>query len=284
MINSTIKNAATLGLCLFLSMALVACAQNGKSNINQPYNYIGSSDDSTDGGDMAVTPDAMQDLEQRVEILERDFREMKPGIENLLAIESDIQNLIAELSQLTDRTTTTVPDTMPSSPQTSAPSAQQQAALQTPPQIKTPSSDAAPTDLTAAPETQQKAPEKQAPKETPKAIASAKNTVKDVRFGTYQGATRVVFDFTAGTDVDYDIRKENGNIVIDFKNIGWDAPTEWNSSKYKLIGGYSATAGDTSQVVLKTNGQDMTVKVFKLPPVNASSGPRLVLDFAPGVS
>lgn len=372
-----------LALCLFLSIGLLSSCETKKNGELAPFDFISADDDEKES--LAVA--RIKDLEQRIDILETDFREVEPNIQNLIAIESDIQELIIELSKLTDGNVRPAPvplaevdeledenplsndrlnqiatppnnepddldDVIENTTQATANNQDNQSDV-TPSSVEekmamaklkeeetqpnpsptlpatndndvnisasdieeavennqnTDNSDAmgfptplkppANTNIQAQNETTQKETKtlkEDTQKETkPQTKENNKdklkglgypNQVSDVRFGVFDGATRMVIDFTKGSDIDYDIAKDGNDILVAFAKAEWLAPDSWQSKSFDLVSGYSSTQTPEEVImVINTTGKDMTVKVFTLPPVSPDKGPRLVVDFVSGVS
>ncbi len=270
-------------------MMTSACETTSSNGVNSPYKYIGGTGDDDGDDDTAVNKIAVKDLEQRVQILEDDFASMKPSIENLIAIESDIQELITELSKLTNS-----PDQQLDATQSPAPLNPAQYPFNTEDslgnQINTPadliaqienSTTDVPKDIMAQAQDfseQAKIPASPAP-------TVAANTITDIRFGQHQNKVRVVIDYSKGTTPDYDIYKEGEAVILEVIKASWDTKNSQTFSKLPLIKSYKTSKdGSTTKVSFETRGDDMTVKIFTLPPLTSSKGPRLVIDFERGVS
>lgn len=288
----TFYRLAVIVLGLFLSLGLSACSQTGDGSLSAPFEFIKADDSKKQ--ELAI--DRIKDLEQRIDILERDFRAVEPDIQNLIAIENDIEELITELAKLTDGAPAPVPMTEATPEELTdsdedAPFLNEDDFASPIPEEASPPSDAQdqPTSLLAENTSQEPPPTEQAkPPETktPKqASLGYPHQILDVRFGIYEGATRIVIDFAADSDIEYDIAKDGSDILIAFSKTEWLAEKQWKSDKYNLINGYEITqTAEESMMTIKTNGADMTVKVFTLPAANNGKGPRLVLDFAKGVN
>ncbi len=259
---------ANIMLGFILSSLLFGCTEK-PNTIGSPMQYIGSSDDKKE----QITNDQIKQIQQQIDILERDFRAIEPNIQNLVAIESDIQTLIAELSKLTDPVVSN---------------------------LSTPTVEKDPTvnenvDAPAIPDlapTKTQTENTQAP--TPLTTEDNKDTIENldfpheitnVRFGNFNAGTRLVVDFAQNSEMNYDISKDGDDILIAFEKTKWKTDKSWKPKKEDLITGYEATQMPEKSVMrIKTNGDDMTVKVFTLPAANPGKGPRLVLDFNAGIT
>lgn len=92
-----------LSMTLCLSLTTACGGDKPSSSVNSPYKAVGGSGrmgsgDTTSSGDAQTR---MNNLEQRIDVIETDLRQLKPSIENLVAIEGDIQDLVKELASLT---------------------------------------------------------------------------------------------------------------------------------------------------------------------------------------
>ncbi len=277
--NHNISLLAHIMLGLVLSSLLFGCADT-KETIGSPLQYIGSSGDK----EQQVLEDQMKKIEQRIDLLERDFRAVEPNIQNLVAIESDIQTLITELSKLT------------------APAVSRRLEDANPPaetpddldnaEVETDIPNMAPDDKMMS----ETSPSNTAPTDLAKAMIGEDDNmavdklgfpheIVDIRFGSFNAGTRLVVDFAPNSEMNYDITKDESDIVITFDKTDWAADKTWTSKKEGLITGYiSKQFPEYSTMRITTNGDDMTVKVFTLPPVSADKGPRLVLDFNKGIN
>lgn len=274
--------AAHILLGFVLSSLLFGCADT-KDTIGSPLQYIGSSGDK----EKQVMEDHLKKIEQRIDVLERDFRAIEPNIQNLVAIESDIQTLVTELSKLTDPAVTqlrgdntpSLADDLSTTDASIPDMAPDDEGADT--AMETNTSDP-PTELYPIADTDVLA---QNSEESGVESLGFPHEIVNIRFGDFNAGTRLVVDFAPNSEMNYDITKDNGDIVISFDKTDWAADKSWSASKQDLITGYTAKQfAEYSTMRITTNGDDMTVKVFTLPPVSADKGPRLVLDFNKGIN
>lgn len=293
MIRSFKKYMMLLIMCVFCigsSVFISGCETTSANGVNSPYKYIGGTDDyDADEDNAEIDRTAVKNLEQRVQILEDDFASMKPSIQNLIAIESDIQELISELAKLTNSPEQQLDATQSPAPLNSA---------QYPFNTDDNNADgtvSTPADLIAQIENNTNNVPKdiatQISQTTPKLSPAspthtiAPNTITDIRFGQHQNKIRVVIDYSKGTTPDYDIYKEGEAVILEVIKANWATKNSQAFSKLPLIKSYKTTKdGNTTKVAFETRGDDMTVKIFTLPPLTSSKGPRLVIDFERGVS
>jgi hypothetical protein len=282
------KNLSVFSILIALSLAACSTGSNN-SGPGAPYSLVSSSD-NLEQSDVPLE-DRFNELEERVTTLEDDLKRIKPSVNTLMAIESDIQDLVGELSSLTDI------DQAPLSPP-SIPSTQEinhddniKPDLTTIPNTSsdTPLALNAPQNLTANANDQKvssppaSVPNNQtnttAKKEQVAKKSSSSSLVESVRIGKHSNTkTRLVIDFQKGSTIDHTIAETNDRLILTLNNTGWQALTQWTSKNIPLVKSYNAKIENGHSMLSLATDDNLTLKLFTLPE-NNQNGPRLVLDF-----
>ncbi len=192
-------------------------------------------------------------LERSVQSLRNDFDTVQPSIRRLMAIESDIQELIGELRDLSAE-----PSRMTSN---NAPA---------PVIVQTPV--AAPT-VKASTSKKSSYQRKSAPP-----VQGGMATIYDVRSGEHPGKSRLVLDTNANAAYTVDIDNNENVMVVDLPNTLWTAATTKNFPKSSIISSYSVEKSDTGNLLIIQLKKNAKIGYKAVLPSNSGSGKRIVMD------
>ena len=193
-------------------------------------------------------------LERAVQDLRNDFDTVQPSIRRLMAIESDIQELIGELRDLSDQPTSVVRAPVPA------------------PMIQAPR-------IQPAQKVQSK-PSSYRSKSTP-AYNGGKVTIFDARSGEHPGKTRLVLDTNAKTSYNIDIDNNENIMVVDLPNTNWTAATSKKFPKSSIISSYNVEKSDSGSLLVIQLKKSARLSYNKALPSNSGAGQRIVLDVSP---
>ena len=224
----------------------------GPQNFNNNKNLFGKS--------LKTDDERLNRLERSVQSLRNDFDTVQPSIRRLMSIESDIQELIGELKQLSDEPTMASGNSFqPNIPVAPAPVYRE-------PYI------APAKKVRSAPSSYMK---KSAP-----AYNGGNATIFDVRTGEHPGKTRIVLDSNAKTSYSVDIDNNENIMVVDLPSANWGASTSKSFPKSSIISSYSVeNSGSGSLLVLQLK-RNARVTYQKSLPSNSGAGQRIVMDVA----
>ncbi|MCB9982587.1 MAG: hypothetical protein H6861_02790 [Rhodospirillales bacterium] len=199
-------------------------------------------------------------LENAVLDLRREFETFKPAITRLVAVESDIQDLIKQLDMLLS--------SEPAAPPTPL------ASPQAPPQALRPT-DQAPAPQVAAPPS---APYPAAPQ-----AMSGDAAVKTLRVGQHSDKVRLVLDISKKTPYTADLDAQEKLLIVELPEAGWNAPMSQSFSSSALLQSYSVEPinnGAGSRVVMTLKRPTQLIKQQALPPGNGNPNYRIFLDLS----
>lgn len=226
--------------------------------------------------DMANPPT----LEQRVSRLEKDFYALYPNLTNLVAIEKDMQDLVAELSLLVDQEQEEKTSPHPSTTATPQPA-------ENPPARARPIADDGPVMLSQGIQHHSRIPEISEPDivSTPHAAPTIENkdffsVAESVRLGYHPGKQRMVIDFSPGSIIDYELSKGQNSVAINLPDSGWTGRSSWKADKPgNLVKSYQAKKTLKGTMLhIELCASCRLGKIFDLPPESAKIGPKLVID------
>lgn len=192
-------------------------------------------------------------LERSVQSLRNDFDTVQPSIRRLMAIESDIQELIGELRDLSAE-----PSRMTSK---NAPA---------PVVVETP---------VATPKARIAAPEKSSyQRKSAPPVEGGMATIFDIRSGEHPGKSRLVLDTNAAATYAVDIDNNENVMVVDLPNTKWTAATSKNFPKSSIISSYSVETSDTGNLLIIQLKKSAKIGYQAVLPSNSGSGKRIVID------
>lgn len=183
-------------------------------------------------------------LEGAVSDLRREFESFKPSIVRLVAVESDIQDLIKQLDVLLRNE----PAPQPSKPMVAA----------QPPTQLSPADTAEPSAMAkpAAP--------------LPSSSAGSGPMVKDLRIGQHAGKVRLVMDLNQQASFTTDLDNQENILIIELPDARWNAATQKSfGSKSPLLKSYSVEPinnGNGSRVIISLKRSAQIQKTQALPP------------------
>ena len=203
-------------------------------------------------------------LENAVLDIRREFETFKPAITRLVAVESDIQDLIKQLDMLLSSEPAAPP--MPLMPEAA-------------PTSLTPSDQAPPPNAgsiasPAQPPTQPRAPAPTA--------ASGGPVVKSLRIGQHSDKVRLVLDVSKTTPYSADLDAQERLLIIELPGAQWNAARQQSFSRSKLLQSYSVEPinnGAGSRVVITLKGPTQLIKQQALPP-GSNPNHRIFLDLS----
>ena len=184
-------------------------------------------------------------VENAVLGIKRDFATLKPKIDNLLSVETELQDLVSRLDEL----------------------------------LYEEQPVAAPTAITPAPMAEKKKTWS-APEKTAKS-ASGKANVNSIRFGQHKDKIRVVLDLTASSKYSIDLDNNEKFLIVELPNTQWNAASSKNL-KLPLIKSYSTQAlenGSGTRLILSLSKSSNVLKHQKLK-ASAKSNDRIYFDLA----
>ena len=245
--------------------------------------------------------DRLDRLENAVQELRNDFDAMAPAIVRLVAIEKDIQNLIAQLDVLTgnapaapvdpidsamlddERSVTPLeapippppdpkdvviePFPVPAHPQ-QTPSAQEPTAV--------PSSPAVPAAVEGAAPPPAAAKEPVAPQ--PAAAGGDGPAVTAMRVGEHPGKIRIVLDMRGKTAFTADLDNKEKILVVELPKAAWNAESQKSFSGNPLLSSYrtEATADGGTMLILQLKSASSIG--YKASIDSPDGGSRIVID------
>ena len=206
------------------------------------------------GQSLRTDDERLSRLERSVQSLRNDFDTVQPSIRRLMAVESDIQELIGELKQLSN------------APQMASPTAFQRVEPAPAPYV-------APRQAKSKPTTYMK---KSAPP-----VQGGKATIFDVRSGEHPGKTRLVLDSNTTASYSVDIDNNENIMVIDLQNANWTAPATKRFPKSSIISSYSVEQSGNGSLMVVQLKRNARVGYKASLPSNSGSGKRIVIDVSP---
>lgn len=206
-------------------------------------------------------------LENAVIDLRREFEVVKPAIVRLVAVESDIQNLVDQLEvMLRNEPGATSP----------APQALVQNDLEERDMAPPPAADPQP-----APPAASSPPEKTA---TTQINSSSGVTAKNLRAGIHDTYIRLVIDANRKTPYSYSLDNEENLLIIELPEAQWSGPRQKTLKPLPLLQSYSVDAssnGSGSLIAIVLDKDTRVLKAQALPP-GSSNNPnfRIFIDLA----
>ena len=193
-------------------------------------------------------------LENAVLDIRREFEAVKPSIIRLVAVEQDMQDLVAQLETLLKNeppsSATTQVEMQPMALHSkggNAPPATRKAVLvpmaQSPPELPV-SQEAAASDETMAVLKENGGVKPSVPVSAPVPVSAGGAQVKDLRIGEHGDKTRLVFDVTGPASYRYDIDNEEKIMIIELPGTGWAGLAQWTSGKAPLLASYTVSPSD----------------------------------------
>lgn len=185
-------------------------------------------------------------LENAVQDLRSEFDSFKPAIVRLVAVESDIQDLIGQLDILLDN-----------------PPAPQAQPMSAPTQLS-PADTAPPPEPAAAP-----APAPQPQAMAPAMASGGGSVVKDLRVGEHSDKIRLVMDVSGKAAFTADLDNQENLLIIELPGTGWNAAPQQSFARSPLLQSYSVEPmnnGTGSRVIITLKKSTQILKQQALPP------------------
>jgi hypothetical protein len=206
-------------------------------------------------------------LENAVTGLRQEFESFKPAIVRLVAVESDIQDLIRQLDILLRNEPTAPPEPLTPQPEEARLSSADQAEPPAPPP---------PAQDPPVPRPKEQPP----PLEQPTRPAAGHFVVNAMRMGQHSDKLRLVLDVSGETAFNVDLDNQENLLVIELPEAGWNAERERRYDNSPLIRSYSVESigeGRGSRVILSLKKPTQLLKQQALPPGN-NPNYRIFLD------
>ncbi len=230
-------------------------------------------------------------LENAVIEIRRDLDAMMPAISRLIAVEKDIQDLIAQLEILlyedsrSSAARASAPDRSPAPVAASghAPVPLQQSAESPAPSPSV--QDALASTAVSSPPRQQPPaqdvqPARQASPPPVPAASAAGTPVRQMRIGEHGDKTRIVLDTGGSVSYRYDVDNHENLMIVELDGVAWQGQQSWSSQSAPLVTAYSVQPGQGGQptrLVVQLRHDASVIKDMMLPP-NDTPYHRLVID------
>ena len=182
-------------------------------------------------------------LENAVSDLRREFETFKPSIVRLVAVESDIQDLIKQLDVLLRNEPPAQPVPMAAQPPTPL----------------------SPADQAAPPSPKPQPP----PPQSNYSSSSGGPVVKSLRIGQHSGKVRLVMDASSQTPYTVDLDNQENLLVVELPEARWTGAMQQSFSRSALLNSYSVEPinnGNGSRVILSLKKSTQILKEQALPP------------------
>ena len=205
-------------------------------------------------------------LERAVQDMRNEFDSVRPSIKRLMAVESDIQNLIGELQQLSGNINAV---------NNSAPPPQPARVMNNnSPQIITPQRNVQPI----RPAKTMSAPKKTYQKKSPPPVSGGKATVYDVRVGEHPGKSRIVLDVNTKTGFNVDIDNNEKIMIVELPDAGWSASMSKNFGRSPVISSYAVEPSDNGHMLIFQLKKAANITYKDDISALSGSGRRIVID------
>ncbi len=198
-------------------------------------------------------------LENVVQSMASDFKQLKPSIERLVTIESDLENITFQLENLLKQEDVIDSDTMAPKPMMVMP-------------------DQSPSMLSTKIENTKSKAKK--PYKTPKSYIKSGDLIHTMRVADHAGKTRVVFETTEKLDYEVTIDNDENLITIQFKNgsLGSDPNTLRRFSKlFKSIA--EIKEGNGSLIIFELTKDSEIITKQRIKPGKNNVRHRIFIDF-----
>lgn len=195
-------------------------------------------------------------LENAVQGLRSEFESFKPAIVRLVAVESDIQDLIKQLDMLLQNEPAAAPPPQPMSPPT-----QLSPADQAPPPM-------AASQPTSSPQ--------------PTMSAGGASVITAMRVGTHSDKIRLVMDASKKTPFNVDFDNQENLLIIELPQARWNAARQQSFARSPVLQSYSVediNNGQGSRVIMTLKKSTQILKQQALPP-GSNPNYRIYLDLS----
>jgi hypothetical protein len=172
-------------------------------------------------------------LERAVQDMRNDFNLVEPSIRRLMALEGEMQMLVAELEKLNISNSLAIQEKKSNKPPSNT----------TAKKSNTQSSTASKSSFV----------KKSAPP------VGSQPSIFDLRVGEHSDKTRIVMDVNTKTDFSVDIDNGERIMVVDLPNSSWDARTSQTFAKSPYISSYKVESTDTGNIVIFQLKRDVKI-------------------------
>jgi len=199
-------------------------------------------------------------LENAVQDIRNELSGVRPSIDRLVEIESDIRALIRQLEDVASEA-----------------SFEQEIQTQAAANQAMVNANAAPMPQMAAPSQITPAPQIARPKAP---IAPASKSIVSVRKGEYAAKTRLVLDNSGKSAFKADIDNGENILIIEISDSAWTAPTNQSYKNSQFINGYTVEPLSNGGGVMMIVSLKKNAKIGYQKALNAlsGSGQRIVID------
>ncbi len=220
----------------------------------------------------------MDRVETAVLQLYKEFESLKPSIIRLVAVESDIQELVEQLDVLLQEESSSYTEPIPIQSRAPPPVVQNdQESLKTASESLSVSSVSASVSSAAAPERE--------PVTTVQPSAAYGSVgsivVKDLRTGVHADKIRLVLDLTGKAAYELDLDNEEHLLVLELPNTVWQALKQQNFGKNSLLSSYTVQAqenGRNTQLIFSLKKPTRILQQKMLQPSSSNPNYRIFFD------
>lgn len=217
-----------------------------------------SNDKNLFGVNLRTDDERLNRLERAVQGLRNDFDTVQPSIRRLMAIESDMQELIGELRKLSQEQESAFNRPAPVQPIQVAPATRVNIPVE--PAYRAPTKPTTYQNNSAPP------------------VQNGVATIYDVRTGEHPGRTRIVMDVNTATNYTVDIDNNENIMVIDLPNTNWTAAKTMSLGKSPVISSYKVESNESGNIMIVQLKKNAKIGYKATLPSNSGSGKRIVID------
>ena len=211
------------------------------------------------GKNIRSTDDRINRLERAVQDMRNEFDGVKPSIERLTALETEIQTLVRELQTLNQA------DFMAAEP-----------VMVKPQPIATPQFNT----TYKAPQYTAPAPTKSFQKKSAPPLQGGKASVYDVRIGEHPGRTRIVIDVNSKTPFNVDVDNNERIMVVDLPQAGWNTATVKSFARSPFVSSYKVETSGQGHILILQLKRNARVSYQKDLKGFSGHSRRLVIDLS----
>ena len=209
------------------------------------------------GKNIRSTDDRINRLERAVQDMRNEFDGVKPSIERLTALETEIQTLVRELQTLNQA------DFMAAEPV-----------------MVKPQAVATPQFNTTHQAPQHTAPTKSFQKKSAPPVQGGKASVYDVRIGEHPGRTRIVIDVNSKTPFNVDVDNNERIMVVDLPQAGWNTATVKSFARSPFVSSYKVETSGQGHILILQLKRNARVSYQKDLKGFSGHSRRLVIDLS----
>ena len=207
-------------------------------------------------------------LERAVQDMRNDFDLVRPSIKRLLAVESDIQNLVSELQSLSNNLQG-MPAPQQVQPTRAQPSNKPQvmSSANRPMPVVTPKRTSSSYKKKTSYQTK-----------TPPPVSGGKASVYDVRVGEHPGKSRIVLDVNAQTGFNVDIDNNEKIMIVELPDADWATSMTKSFGRSPFISSYAVEPSDNGHMLIFQLKKMANIGYKDDIPALNGSGRRIVID------